>query len=100
MWTHRNGFKHGPDGPDHQRLKQELHDDIHDEYNLGTATLLPRNQHWLSKPIDTILSLNIATQQQWLISITNAREKYHHQPTADPQLEQQRTLLQNWLHNT
>ena len=74
MWTHRNGFKHGPTRPDATSLHERITHDIENEYSLGTSTLLPRNHHWLSKPIHITKRLNIATQQQWLQSITIARE--------------------------
>ena len=99
MWTHRNGFKHGSDGPDQQQLKERLQDEIKDEYDYGLDGLLPRDHHWLNKPLEHILQLHPATQQQWLSSIANARERYHNQHTVDPTLEQQRTLLRNWLTN-
>ena len=97
MWSHRNGYKHSPEGPDHQQLLQSLREQIQDEYEYGSDTLLPRDQHWLQKPIEVILAYNPATQQQWLKSLEYARERYHNQPAADPQLEQQRTLMRNWL---
>ena len=99
MWTHRNGFKHGSDGPDQQQLKERLQDEIKDKYDYGLDGLLPHNHHWLNKPPEHMLQLHPATQQQWLSSIANARERYHNQHTADPTLEQQRTLLRNWLTN-
>ena len=84
IWTHQNGYKHGSDGPDQQQLKERLQEEIEDEYNYGLDSLLPRNYHWLDKPLADMLKLNPATQQQWLSSIANARERYHNQQTADP----------------
>ena len=97
MWTHRNGYKHSPDGPDHQQLLESIREQIQDEYEYGSDDLLPRDKHWLRQPIETILAYDPATQQQWLKSLEYARERYHNQPTTDPQLEQQRTLMRNWL---
>ena len=87
------------DGPDQQQLKERPQEEIEDEYNYGQDDLLPRDYHRLDKPLDNMLKLNPATQQQWLASISNARERYHNQQTADPTLEQQPTLLRNWLTN-
>ena len=97
MWSHRNGFKHSPEGPNHQQLLNSLQEQIHEEYDYGQESLLPRDKHWLQKPIEVILAYDPATQQQWLKSLEYARERFHNQPAADPQLEQQRTLMQNWL---
>ena len=97
MWTHRNGYKHSPEGPDHQQLLQTLREQIQDEYNAGTDSLLNRDKHWFQKPIKTILAYDPSTQQQWLKSLKYARERYHNRPVTDPQLDQQRTLLRNWL---
>ena len=99
MWTHQNGYKHGLDGPDQQQLKERIQEEIEDKYNYGLTDLLPHDHHWLSKPLADMLKLNTATQQQWLLSISNTRERYHNQQTADPTLEQQRALLWNWLTN-
>ena len=93
MWTHQNGFKHGSTGPNQQQLKERLPEEIEEEYDQGTDDLLPRYYHWLEKPLDDMLKLNPATQQQWLSSLANARDRYHNQHTVDPSLEQKRTLL-------
>ena len=83
MWTHQNGFKHGLTGLDQQQLKERLQEEIEEEYEQGTDNLLPHDQHW-----------------QWLTSVANARDRYHNRQTTDPSLNQQRTLLQNWLSTT
>ena len=100
MWTHRNGYKHGSDGPDQQQLKERIQEEIEDEYNYGLTDLLPCDHHWLSKPLADMLKLNTATQQQWLLSISNERERYHNQQTMDPTLEQQRKLATSGLLQT
>ena len=100
MWTHRNGFKHGSTGPDQQQLKERLQEEIEEEYEQGTDDLLPRDQHWLKKPLADMLQLNPAIQQQWLTSVANAHDRYHNRQTTDPSLNQQRTLLRNWLTTT
>ena len=89
--------QHSPKGPDHQQLLQMLHKQIHDEYEYRPNSLLPHDKHWLQKPIETILAYDTATQQQWLKSLEYARERYHNQPAADPNLKQQHTLMRNWL---
>ena len=99
MWTHRNGYKHGPNGPDATELRERLTHKIEHDYETGTTTLLPRDHHWLSKPIDATLNLDTATQQQWLQSIAIARDRYQNQQSTDPNLAQQRTLLRNWPTN-
>ena len=100
MWTHWNGFKHGSTGPNQQQLKERLQEEIEEEYEQGTDDLLPRDQHWLKKPLADMLQLNPAIQQQWLTSVANARDRYHNRQTADPSLNQQCTLLRNWLTTT
>ena len=97
MWANRNGVKHSPKGPNHQHLLQTLLKQIHDEYEYGPNSLLPHDKHWLQKPIETILAYDTATQQQWLKSLKHARERYHNQPAADPNLKQQGTIMHNWL---
>ena len=97
MWSHRNGFKHGPNGPDQQHLRKELQERIEYEYSIGQHNLLPHDRHWLQQPIAAILNYNTSTQQQWIQSVNNARERHHAQPTEDPSLNQQRELLRNWL---
>ena len=47
MWTHQNGYKHSPDGPDHQQLLQTLHKKIQDKYDTGSDSLLNHDKHWL-----------------------------------------------------
>ena len=74
MWTHRNGFKHGPDGQDATKLRERLTHEIENEYETGTTTLLICDYHWLSKPIEATLKLDPATQQQRLQSIAIARD--------------------------
>ena len=97
MWAHWNGYKHSLEGPDHQQLLQTLREQIQDEYDMGANSLLTCDKHWLQKPIETILAYDPLTQQQWLKSLEYARERYHNRPVTDPQLDQQRTLLRNWL---
>ena len=100
MWSHQNGFKHGPNGPHPQQLRQELREQIQHEYSIGLNNLLSRDHHWLQQPIETILKYDTSTQKQWIQSVTHARERHHTQPAEDPSLDQQRTLLRNWLQQS
>ena len=83
--------------PDHQHLRQELREQIEYKYSIGQHNLLPHDRHWMQQPIATILNYDTSTQQQWIQSVNNARERHHAHPTEDPTLNQQRELLRNWL---
>ena len=100
MWSHRNGFKHGPNGPDQQQLRQELRKQIQHEYSIRQNNLLPCDRHWLQQPIEMILKYDTPIQQQWIQSVAHTRERHHAQPAEDPSLDQQRTLLRNWLQQS
>ena len=99
MWTHRNGFKHGPEGPDATELRDRLIHEIENEYKTGTTNPTHPRPPLALQTIEATLKLDPATQQQWLHSIAIARDRYQHQQSADPNLAQQRNLLRNWLTN-
>ena len=99
MWEHRNAIKHNTLTAAKLREIQSLDDTIRDEYSIGTTDLSPRDQKWLSLPLDTVLTeYDINQKQQWIVSIAQARIRWkrrgerlrHSQNTS-------RQLLRNWL---
>ena len=96
QWATRNGVVHERDA---QGLKlaegAELTAAIIEQYNLGTDGLHPRDHHYLSRSLATILELPVMEKRQWVSTIRSARELYG--KTTNSSMHQMRTFMENWL---
>jgi hypothetical protein len=98
MWEHRNGILHDTVTPAKLRKIIAVNTKIQEEFDMGTIGLLPRDIHWVSQPITTVLRYDLQVKAQWLESVTLARERY----TARNELNHdamrmQRELMDQWL---
>lgn len=98
MWDHRNRILHGPSGPLQLHLRQQLLDQLRQEYITGAASLLPQDHFLFRLTQSERSSQSTATLQQWLASVTQARNM-----AADilrrrqHTLQHQHAMFCNWL---
>ena len=68
MWEHRNGILHGDeDNHHHKQMVEEANLEIHQQFQLGKGTLLPKDRKCLRHK-RTLLSKPLMDKQRWLDS--------------------------------
>jgi hypothetical protein len=101
MWEHRNHIKHDPHHPWHQHTFEANLALVEAQFESGTDTLLPRDRHWLNGSPHTFRSKTNAQLEQWLTSVSYARNAYFQdQLQQNAALQQQQASMTNWLHQT
>ena len=74
---------------------QDLATTINAQFNLGTKDLHPRDHHYISRGLDTILSLPATNKKAWLSGIQIARETYS--ASVAREHEGMRACMNHWL---
>jgi hypothetical protein len=96
QWVHRNSVLHARDA---QGLTikegQALTSAISTQFSLGLDGLLPRDQHYINRGLDTIQALPAANKKAWLRGIQIARELYLASEVRE--MESMRNFMLHWL---
>ena len=100
MWQQRNDINHNTMTPRKILEMEDLHAEVHAQFERGTEGMLPSDHHWMQDK-NKILTLPMDRLKLWLQSVRLARNSSVHVARARLAARQgEQQLLRNWLNQT